>query len=81
MLFDLYIGASHWAVLQQRAVIDSSSFIQEVPEHGGSRAAVSVAELWAARHNNFFLQVAVGLEMSGKRQKETLLIIVWYLIL
>lgn len=57
------LAASHRSVLQQRAVVHSSTSAQDVPEPGGSRAAVSSAGLsWARGHQHVFLQLMVGLK-------------------
>lgn len=55
---------SHRPVLQQRAVVHSSTSVQKTPEHRGHRAAVSPAGLRARRHNHVFLQGPVRLKAS-----------------
>lgn len=60
---------SHGPVLQQRAVVDSSTSVQKVPEHGGCGAAVSSVALLASGHNKVFFQRAIGLKAPIKQEQ------------
>lgn len=55
-------GGLHWSILQQRAVIHSSTSVQKLPEHGGPRAHLRSAGLQVCRNHHIFLECMVGFE-------------------
>ena len=63
---------SHRPVLQQGAAVHGSSSVQEVPEDGGSGAALSRVRLPASRRERVLPQRSVGLEAPGEGEAQIL---------